>query len=71
MNSNVSAAGAISAEPAPWMARPASSTADVAGEPGDQGPAARTTQPRLKMRRAPNRSESRPPRSSRPPKATT
>ena len=36
MNSSVSAAGAMSAEPAPWTARPASSTGDVAGEPGHQ-----------------------------------
>ena len=32
VNSRVRAAGAMSAEPAPWTARPASSTADAAGE---------------------------------------
>jgi thioredoxin reductase (NADPH) len=70
-NSSVSAAGAMSAEPAPWMARPASSTGTLPANPAIREPAARTTQPRLKMRRAPNRSESRPPSSSRRPIATT
>ena len=71
MNSSVRAAGAISADPAPWTARPASSTGTLPANPAISEPTARTTQPRVKMRRAPNRSESRPPRSSRPPNATT
>ena len=45
MNSSVSAAGAMSADPAPWTARPASSTRTLPANPAISEPAARTTQP--------------------------
>src|SRR4029079_7060798 len=46
MNSSVSAAGAMRADPPPWTARPASSTGTLPANPAIREPAARTTQPR-------------------------
>src|SRR5689334_21337335 len=47
------------------MARPASSTPTVPASPATADPASRTAQPVVKIRRAPNRSDSRPPRLDR------
>jgi hypothetical protein len=69
--SSVRADGAISAAPAPWTARAMISTVVESARPAASDPAARMAQPSAKIRLAPSRSESRPPSSRRPPKATT
>src|SRR5215204_1511194 len=69
--SSVSADGAISAAPTPCAARAAISTPVESARPAPSDPATRTSQPAEKTRFAPNRSDSRPPSSSRPPSATT
>ena len=55
----------------PWIARPTSSAPTSPANPATSEPAARTAQPLRKIRRAPKRSDKRPPRSSSPPNATT
>jgi hypothetical protein len=69
--SSVSADGAISAAPAPCTARDAISRVVDSARPAPSDPAASVTQPATNMRLAPKRSDSLPPRRSRPPSATT
>src|SRR3954466_9708357 len=68
---SVSAAGAISAAPAPWTALPVSSAGTLVAEPAMTDPTKSVAQPAANTRRAPSRSDRRPPSSSRPPNATT
>src|SRR5215217_6353475 len=66
-----SAAGAMSAEPAPWRARPARSTESEDARPVISEAPPRMAKPAMKTRRAPYRSASRPPSRRRPPNAMT
>src|SRR5215207_8357064 len=63
--SSVSADGAISAAPAPCAARAAISTPVVSARPAARDAPARIAQPAANTRRAPSRSERRPPSSSK------
>ena len=63
--STASAVGASSAPNAPCSARPATSTSNVGAAPASADAAANPTRPMMNVRLRPQRSERRPPSSSR------
>jgi len=65
-----SAAGASIAPNAPCAPRPITSTAKLFAAPPSADAAAKPTRPMISIRRRPTRSDSRPPSSSSPPKAS-
>src|SRR5690606_27942309 len=70
-NTNVSAAGAISADPKPCKALPVLRAPSDQATPAKSDAAERTAKPHIKTFRAPNRSEKRPPSSKKPPSEIT
>ena len=65
-----SAAGASSAAKAPWIARAPTSMVKLWAAPPSADATAKPMMPMMKIRLRPNRSDSRPPSSSRLPKAS-
>src|SRR4051794_11270643 len=68
--SSASAAGVISALPAPWTARRMTSTAGVAARAQPADAAVKSARPATNRRRCPNRSPARPAGISKPPNAS-